>query len=118
GTRLAGAKIRNDKGQTMLTDIKQTGAYLMRDGTGRPASELWHPDPNVRKMIKLMCDFEVEQGAARARWAQRTNETPLDMLILTNTTLPISNDILPGSNEWKQSVTIGKWLLALGIVPV
>ena len=89
----------------------------MSDSTGRRASAFRHPDPFVEAVRFAVCEGEVLQAVGRGRGVQRTVETPLEVLILTNVPLPIPVDHL---TAWRDLCETGPLdlLLARGVVPL
>ena len=96
---------------------RQNVGRLMSDSTGRRASAFRHPDPFVEAVRFAVCEGEVLQAVGRGRGVQRTVETALEVLILTNVPLPIAVDQL---TAWRDLCETGPLdlLLARGVVPL
>ena len=77
---------------------------LMSDGTGRRALAYRHPDTVVEAVRFAICEGELLQAIGRGRGARRTEETPLEVLVLTDVPLPLPiNEIttLEGTRRWR-----------------
>jgi putative DNA primase/helicase len=78
---------------------KKPIGQLMADGQGRRALVSRHPDPLAEAVRFAICEGELLQAVGRGRGVQRTAETPLEVLLLTNVPIPIPIDRLTTYKE-------------------
>ena len=61
----------------------------MADGSTMPAEADRHPDPLAERIRWQICEAELVQIIGRGRGVNRTAETPLDVLLMTDVPLPL-----------------------------
>ncbi|EPY03227.1 hypothetical protein [Magnetospirillum fulvum] len=96
---------------------KRPVGRLMADGTGRPAQQVYHPDPQVEAVRWSTTEGEMIQDIARGRHVWRDVAHPLAIDIGTNVCLPIPMHELI---SWDQLMAEGgpvELMVARGIVP-
>jgi putative DNA primase/helicase len=104
----------NDKGAPRwpLAD----GHIRLRDGTSVIVKSSHHPDPHVDEMWQQICVAELMQAIGRGRGDDRTEDDPLQVIILTNVPLPLTVD---ETLTWKEiQPSLAQIMWASGAVPV
>jgi putative DNA primase/helicase len=64
-------------------------SIICRTGETIPTTALRHPDPMAERVRWQICEGELIQIIGRCRGVSRTAETPVDVLLLTDTALPL-----------------------------
>jgi hypothetical protein len=91
---------------------------LMAEGTGRRALALRHPDPLAEAVRFAVCEGELVQAVGRGRGVRRSDDRPLDVLILTNVAIPLPIDELTTFRALLDSSGPLGLLAARGVVPL
>lgn len=89
----------------------------MRDGSGREADQIYHPDPAAEAVRWLMCEAELIQAVTRGRHAWRDESKPLLIDIVTNVPLPLPVDELLTWDGWLDEAGPLAVMMARGIAP-
>jgi hypothetical protein len=94
----------------------RTVGRLMRDGSGRAAEAVYHPDPAAERVRWATCEGELLQIIARPRPIWRDEQRPLLIDIITSVPLPIAIDDLITWEAWKAEGNPIELLEARGII--
>jgi hypothetical protein len=96
----------------------ESGAYAMRDETGRAVTEAraQHPDPVVQRVLAQL-DAERLQAHARARGIRRTPANPVSIIDLTCRPLPVELDEMRSAEDIFAVAHLARWLVAMRVIP-
>jgi putative DNA primase/helicase len=71
---------------------RDEAAITLRTGETIPTTALRHPDPMAERVRWQICEGELLQIIGRCRGVSRTGGSPVDVLLLTDTALPLAVD--------------------------
>jgi putative DNA primase/helicase len=84
------------------------------DGTAQGCEALAYPDPIGEALRWQTCEAEVVQIIGRARGVNRTAGNPVDVLVLTDTPLPLPVELIPAASL--EPSPVDRMLAAGGVV--